>query len=238
MPILYDKEREDMNGIYMIRVILRSILAVLTIQILTRINGAKQISQLSFYDYITGITIGSLAAYLAVDEQIPLWIPITAITVFVSAAYLESHLTLRFLTIRKYIDGMPTMLMADGKLLQRRMKKARLTVNDLLSEARVAGYFDLSQIAYAFMENSGKISFLPYPNHQPIQTDLYISVIIDGEILDQGLAFLRRDITWLFQKLEEEQICLSDILLAIVDQSGNIRWYRRNETIEPSQLFI
>ena len=175
--------------------IIRSILAIIALEVLARINGAKQISQLTFYDYITGITIGSMAAVMAIDDQIPFWLPLVSIVVFVFASYLEGKWTMHSLQARKLIEGTPMILMANGKLLQSHMYKAHLTVNDLLSEARVAGYFNLHDIAFAIMENSGKISFLPYAetlpaNRKDLQitgntSSLYVNVVIDGELLER-----------------------------------------------------
>lgn len=219
-------------------IVVRSLLAVLTLQLLARINGAKQISQLSFYDYITGITIGSMAAYMAVDEQIPLIAPIAAIAVFVFASFIENQLSMHSLKARKLIDGVPMLLMAEGKLLQSHMKKAHLTVNDLLSEARVAGYFDLSAIAFALMETSGKISFLPYKQNSEKAPALFINVIIDGEILQQELALLGKDRTWLLRKLKDHHLSLSDVLLAIVDQNDRLICYPRDVKTIEKQIFL
>lgn len=219
-------------------IIIRALLAVFTLQLLARINGPKQISQLSFYDYITGITIGSMAAYMAVDEQIPLIAPMVAIAVFVSASYLENQLSLHSLKARKLIDGVPMLLMADGKLLRSHMKKAHLSVNDLLSEARVAGYFDLSKIAFALMETSGKISFLPYAQDKQKAPALFINVIIDGEILPQELALIQKDRTWLLQKLKEHHLSLSDVLLASADSSGRLICYPREIQTKATQIFL
>jgi len=241
--LIQDKGGNAMDGYRaVLQTILRSAAAVLTLQLLTRINGAKQISQLSFYDYITGITIGSMAAYMAVDEQIPVWVPIIAIAVFVTASYIENRWALYSLKARKVIDGMPTLLMANGKLIQDHMKKAHLTVNDLLSEARVAGYFDLSQIAFALMEKNGKISFLPYPHdmeHKKEQTAmLLINVIIDGEILESELHKIHKDVAWLMQKLYDEQLTLADVLLATADHKGNIHIFRKAYASKQEQYFL
>lgn len=220
--------------------ILRSLAAVLSLQVLSRINGAKQISQLSFYDYITGITIGSMATVMAIDDQIPFWLPLISIIIFTTASYIEGRLTLHSLKIRRWIDGTPTMLISDGQILARNLKKIHLTLDELLSEARVAGYFQLTQIAFAIMESSGKISFLPYAKYQTVQkkdihisvqaTGLSINLIIDGEILEKELHSLGKDRHWLYQQLQKVSIASEkDVLLAFVNRAGDFFVYHRDD---------
>lgn len=229
--------------------ICRSFSAVIALQLLARVNGAKQISQLSFYDYITGITIGSMAAVMAIDDDVPFFIPLLSMTMFVGASYVEGKWTLRSLKARKYIEGIPMIIMSEGNIVQENMKKAHLTVNDLLSEARVAGYFDLSQISYAIMENSGKISFLPHQDDQtvtckdlklPTQTaSLYLNVIIDGVVLHKELSILKKDQAWLLTQLEKEGISsIDEVLLAIAAANGTMRCYRKNETAIHHHTFL
>lgn len=221
--------------------ILRSLLAVIALEVLARINGAKQISQLSFYDYITGITIGSMAAVMAIDDVIPFWLPLLAIVIFVLASYVEGKWTLHSLMARKVIDGTPMVIMANGKLLQSHLRKAHLTVNDLLSEARVAGYFNLHDIAFAIMENSGKISFLPYAENAPVTrkdaklhpapASLYVNVVIDGELLTQELAAIGKNEEWFIHTCRKHHYGdRKDMLLAIADTNDHLYVYYKDET--------
>lgn len=225
----------------MIDTILRSILAVIALEILARINGAKQISQLSFYDYITGITIGSMAAVMAIDDEIPFWLPLASMVVFVLASYIEGKWTIHSLKARKLIDGTPMVIMANGKLLQSHLRKAHLTVNDLLSEARVAGYFNLHDIAYAVMENSGKISFLPHAQNAPVTrkdaklhpdpASLYVNVVIDGELLTQELSVIGKNEEWFYHQCKKHHYGdIADMLLAIADQNDHLYIYYKDET--------
>lgn len=219
----------------------RSILAVVALEVLARINGAKQISQLSFYDYITGITVGSMAAVMAIDDEIPFWLPLIAMVIFVLASYAEGKWAIHSLKARKIIDGTPMVLMANGKLLQSHMKKAHLTVNDLLSEARVAGYFNLHDVAFAVMENSGKISFLPHAqnapytrkdaNLHPDPASLYVNVVIDGVLLEQELNAIGKNVEW-FQHICKQHHYgdVKDMLLAIADSNNNLYVYYKDET--------
>lgn len=219
--------------------IFRSIGAVIALELLARINGPKQISQLSFYDYITGITIGSMAAVMAIDDQIPFFIPLISMIVFILLTYLEGKWTLSSLKARQIIDGTPILLMADGKILQKQMKKAKLTVNDLLSEARIAGYFNLQDVCFAVMENSGKISFLPFSQYQPVtcgdmklkkaEPTLYVNVIIDGVILHNELTDIGLNETWLLEQLEKQQCTLDHTLLGIVNKQGKLHLYQKHE---------
>ncbi len=225
--------------------IFRSIGAVIALEFLARINGPKQISQLSFYDYITGITIGSMAAVMAIDDQIPFYIPLISMIVFILLTYIEGKWTLRSLKARQMIDGTPILLMADGKILQKQMKKARMTVNDLLSEARVAGYFNLQDVSFAVMENSGKISFLPFAQNQPVTCGdmkikkgvptLYVNIIIDGVILHNELRDVGLNEPWLMEQLKKQETALDQVLLGIVNKQGKLYLYRKHESTKHNE---
>lgn len=223
--------------------ILRSILAVITLQLLARMNGAKQISQLSFYDYISGITIGSMAAVMAIDDQIPFWLPLASMIVFVLATYLESRISLRSIKFRKWINGTPLVLIYHGKLIEANMKKAHVNVHDLLSEARVHGYFNLQDLAYAIMENSGKISFLVNDDQQPatkqdmnitpkpMTSTFYVDVVIDGVLLEKELESIGKNVSWFHRRCQELHYDnVSEILLAIANQDNDLYVFYKNKT--------
>lgn len=222
-----------------LQTIVRSVAAVLILQVLARINGAKQISQLSFYDYITGITIGSMTAALAIEDHVPFYYPLLSILVFILASYLEGRWTLCSLWARRWIGGMPVILMFEGQIIAKNLKKVHLTVNELLSEARASGYFDLSNISIAIMETSGKISFLPFAKDQPVtakalglhpqEQALFINVVIDGEILDEELHLLGHDVPWLMLKLQERGMKdPTQAFLVLANSKGEVHIYPKH----------
>ena len=136
--------------------------------ILSKIMGRKQVSELNLFDYIIGISIGSIAAEMTLNPDIDFFEGVFAIAIYALVAYLITILTMKSIMARRIIIGTPTMLLQKGQILYHNLRKNKIDINDLLQEARTNGYFDLSQIEYALMEANGKISFLPKSKYQPV----------------------------------------------------------------------
>lgn len=143
------------------KVVIRCIAAMTTLFFMTKLLGKKQVSELSLFDYVVGISIGNFASEMAINLEAEFFNSMLAIIVFGILAYFISILTIKSLKLRKFFVGTPTVLMENSKLIYKNMKKSMIDVNDLLSQAREMGYFDLSEIEFAILEANGKISFLP-----------------------------------------------------------------------------
>lgn len=128
---------------------------------LTKLLGNKQMSQLSMFDYINGITIGSIAAEMATSLEDDFLKPMIGMAVYTVAALLISLIASHSVKLRKFLIGRPLILYDDGKLYRDCLKKAKLDLNEFLTECRNNGYFNLSEIQTAIMETNGKISILP-----------------------------------------------------------------------------
>ncbi|HCC02474.1 MAG TPA: DUF421 domain-containing protein, partial [Ruminococcaceae bacterium] len=137
-----------------LQVILTSVLSVVALFIIGKLMGHKQIAQLDFFDYITGITIGSIAAELATELQKP-WKPLLAMLVYGIFAVCMSIMENKLPRIRKYANGIPTIIFENGKISRQNMKKAKLDLSEFLLLCRQAGYFDLSMIQTAVYEYNG-----------------------------------------------------------------------------------
>lgn len=193
-----------------IKVILTSILSVAALFIITKIMGHKQVSQLDFFDYISGITIGSVGAELATDLEEP-WKPLTALIIYGAISLLISMLTNKFPRTRKYINGTPSILMNDGKLYRKNLKKAKLDLSEFMLLCREQGYFDLNEIQAVVFEYNGKLSILPKAAYRPITpTDMKITaeathfgteIIMDGRVMSENLRRLGKDGSWLEYQL-------------------------------------
>ena len=180
-------------------VVILSVVSALTLFILAKLIGYRQISELSFYDYIVGITIGSVAAEMATNIDIEWYKGITAMVIYALIAIIFSKLTQKSTKARKIITGTPIILMENSVIDRDALKKAKIDVNDLLVSARTNGYFDLSEIDYAIMEPMGKISFMPIPakrqlnpqdfNFAPEREGLCVNVILDGHIMEDNLKY-------------------------------------------------
>lgn len=146
----------------LLKVLGTSVASIVALFLLAKLMGNKQISQLSMFDYIVGITIGSIAAEMATDLESPLR-SLLAMVVYGLLAFFISVLTSKSLRARRVITGRPILLMSDGKIYRDNLKRARLDLTEFLALCRVSGYFDLSAISVAIMECSGTLSFCPSP---------------------------------------------------------------------------
>lgn len=215
-----------------IKVLLTSLLSVAALFAIAKIMGHKQMSQLDFFDYISGITIGSIAAELATELEKPLK-PLIAITVYGAVAILLSKITSLFPKTRKYINGTPTILMNNGKLYRENMKKAKLDLSEFMVMCRQQGYFNLSDIQTAVFEFNGKLSILPVSKKRPANPeDLNLSpapeyiqaeVIMDGRILDENLKRKGLDDKWLQKQLTAQGYKKpQEVFLAVCDENNQL----------------
>lgn len=215
-----------------IKVLLTSLLSVGALFAVAKIMGHKQMSQLDFFDYISGITIGSIAAELATELEEPLK-PLIAIAVYGAAAVLLSRITSLFPKSRKYINGTPTILMNNGKLYRENLKKAKLDLSEFMVMCRQQGYFNLSDIQAAVFEFNGKLSILPVSKKRPANPeDLNLSpapeyiqteVIMDGRILDENLKRMGLDDKWLQKQLNAQGYKKAEeVFLALCDENNQV----------------
>ena len=192
-------------------VILTAVLSVVALFIITKLMGHKQVAQLDFFDYVCGITIGSIGAELATDLESPEK-PLIALAVYGAVSVLLNLMTGKLPRTRKYINGTPTILINGGKISRDNLKKSKLDLSELLLLCREQGYFDLEDIDTAVFEPNGKLSILPRAARRPVTpTDLKIPVkathigtelIMDGRVLGENLKRAALDERWLTQRLK------------------------------------
>lgn len=189
--------------------------------------GRKQISQLDFFDYITGITIGSIAAEMATELEEP-WKPLTAMVIYGGVTLLLSVVSNKFPRTRKYLNGAPTILMDHGKLYYQNLKKAKLDLSEFMVMCRQQGYFDLTNIETAVFEYNGKLTILPVSSQRPAtpkdmdlapeQELFFTELIMDGRILEDNLKRMGLDLNWLDRQLKQRHIrSPRDVVLAVCD---------------------
>ena len=196
-----------------IRLLGTALLSVAALFLSAKLTGHKQVAQLDFFDYICGITIGSIAAELATELEEP-WKPLLALAVYCLAAVVLGLLTHKFPKTRKYINGSPTILLSDGKFYRENLKKAKLDLSEFLLLCREQGYFDLAELQVAVFEHNGKLSLLPKAENRPATPEdlkltvkaahLGIEVIMDGRVMGENLSRLGRDENWLRKRLKAQ----------------------------------
>lgn len=217
-------------------VTLTSLLSVAALFVIAKVMGHKQIAQLDFFDYITGITIGSIAAELATELEKP-WKPLIAMIIYGAVSILLSTTSKKLPRLRKYINGSPTIIMDNGKLYRKNMKKAKLELSEFLMLCRQAGYFHLDSVQTAIFEYNGKLSVLPTADTHPVtpkelnikteQDFAETEIIMDGRILEGNLKRMGLDVTWLKRQLKESgNGNPEDIFLATCDKSNRLYVYK------------
>lgn len=218
------------------KVIGTALFSEMVLFILVKIIGHKEVAQLDLFDYINGITIGSIAAELATELEEP-WKPLTAMVVYGCAAVSLSFITSKFPRMRKYINGSPTILMDDGKLYRKNMKKAKIDLSEFLVMCRQQGYFNLGDIQTAVFEYNGKLTILPHSNKRPVnpgdmnlnpqQEHMSAEVIIDGRILGENLRRMGKDESWLNEQLHNQGFqSPEEIFLGVCDDKQTLSFYR------------
>lgn len=216
-------------------VVLTALLSVVVLFIIAKVVGHKQIAQLDFFDYINGITIGSIAAELATELEKP-WKPLIAMVVYGVIAFVLSILTNKAPRSRKYINGTPTIIMDNGTLYRENMKKAKLDLSEFLLMCRQAGYFNLGNIQTAVFEFNGQLSILPVSDQRPLTpadmdkkppTDsIYTEVIMDGRILEGNLKRLGLGLNWLEKQLKSQGYkSAEEIFLGLCDNNQSLTLY-------------
>ncbi|MEE0946204.1 MAG: DUF421 domain-containing protein [Acutalibacteraceae bacterium] len=218
-----------------IKVVLTSVLSAVSLFIIAKIMGHKQMSQLDFFDYITGITIGSIAAELATELEKP-WKPLIAMVVYGIITVALTLITSKLPRMRKFINGTPTIIMNSGKIYRKNMKKAKMDLSEFMVMCRQEGYFNLNDIQTAIFEYNGRLTFLPKATKRPINpTDMNIvpppesintEVIMDGRILEDNLKRIGLDLNWLDKELKcQGYKSAKEIFLGICDNNNQLTLY-------------
>lgn len=218
-----------------LKVVLTSLLSAAALFVIAKLIGHKQISQLDFFDYITGITIGSIAAELATELEKPLK-PLVAMIVYGAVAVILSFLTSKLPKTRKFINGTPTIIMDNGKIYRKNMKKAKIDLSEFLVLCRQEGYFNLSDIQTAIFECNGRLTVLPVSTKRPMNPgDMkltpqpeYINteVIMDGRILHDNLKRMGLDIKWLEKQIKEQGFKnAKEVFLGLCDKNNQLYLY-------------
>ncbi len=211
------------------RVLIDSAVAFLYLFIISKILGKKQIAQLEFIDYTVGISLGSIAAEMATNTEVPFYFFLIAMTIFFALALLVAIIGRKNTFLKRLLKGKPATLVYDGKINYKELKKNKIDVNDLLSMLREKNYFDIADVAYAVFEPSGELSVLPVGAQKPVvmedvdkgkveKAELTDVLIVDGAVSYSGLSEINKDVDWLFSRLKiKQKKDLQNIILAVYD---------------------
>jgi len=199
---------------------------------LTKILGNRQMSQLSMFDYVGSVALGSIAGELAVMSSGDILGPLVAMVTFTILTLIISLLTCKSIILRRFFEGHAILLYQKGQIYEKNLLKVKMDIDELLANCRINGFFDLEEIHTIYLESNGEISIIPHSAYRPVQTaDLNLdvdpdlpmaNVIIDGKIMHKNLQTTGKDIKWVEKQLRERGISdIKDVMLATYDENNN-----------------
>lgn len=223
-----------------IDILLRSIITFLGLLFLTHLMGRKQLSQITFFDYIVGITIGSIAASIAVDRSIDVIDGIIATVVWGIMPVLVGYIAVKNIAFRRIVDGEPKVIIQNGKIINKNMLKEKYNMGDLLMQLRAKGVFDITEVEFAILEPNGELSVLRKSQYNPatpkdlnIPTEykgLMTELIINGQIISYHLKAINKDTQWLLEQLNKRNIKnIKDVMLAGLQTDGQLYISLKND---------
>lgn len=214
-----------------LKTVVVSLMSIIVLFLLTKLMGNKQLSQLNMFDYIIGISIGSIAAECSFEDK-RIGRMVVAMLVYALSACVVTLVTQKSTRMRKLLIGKPLILYHGGKLYRDNFKKARIDISDFLTHCRSQGYFDLSKLQTAVFEFNGSLSLLPVDtdrpltpsdlNMEPQQQEIMVNVILDGHVNENNLKFTGNNDIWLDKQLHSKGYkSAKDVFLGMVNTVQN-----------------
>jgi uncharacterized membrane protein YcaP (DUF421 family) len=208
-------------------------LIFITLLILTRLLDKSQVGQLTLYEYVSGITIGSLGATIAASEPEKLWSNYYDLILFAILTYIVSVCTMKSRPFRTLLEGSPSIIIENGRIIKENMKSLRLDLDELNALLRAKDIVDIAEIQYAILETTGEMSIIRKSAFQPLtKSDMNIhltdptfpvELIMDGEIIEENLKSQNLTHTWLAEQLKLRNIkSASNIMYAVIDSKGQL----------------
>lgn len=197
-------------------ILIKSVTAYFTLVVTARIMGRKQISQLTYFDYVVGISIGSIAAAVSIEKNIDTAEGVFCIIIWGVITILISQITLKNIKLRLWIDSEPLVIIDKGQVIYKNMKKAKYNMGDLLMQLRVKDIFYITDVEIAILEPDGKLSVLKKSEKKSVTAEdmgikkpragMMMDLILDGKILSKHLQLIQKDEYWVMQQLKNKNI--------------------------------
>ena len=221
---------------------MRSLIMFTILFIIVKILGKKQIKNLTLYDYVLSITIGSITADSIISLDTPIYDGIIALLVFGFIGYLSSVLSYYNHNVEEIMDGEPLILFENNQFNYENLETAKLSVAKVLENCRLKGCFDINELDCALLEPSGDISILLKENNQPVtnndlkntikkssykQTLNYL-IIVDGIVKESELIKANKNKKWLKNYLKEQKQKIENISLLTIDKNNKITIFKKS----------
>jgi uncharacterized membrane protein YcaP (DUF421 family) len=217
----------------MITIFVRTLILYVLVVVMMRLMGKRQMGQLQPFEFVLTLMIAELAASPISSTDTPLlYGAIPILTLFLVQTAL-SLLSLKSIHFRRIVNGAPSIVVYNGKVIKKELSRMQCNLNDLLEQLRAQSIFDLSDVQYAIFEGDGSLSVLQKRPKQPLtpqdmdmapqENGMHHAVILDGKINKDNLRFINKDQHWLLKKVRS--LGYSDpkeILMLMVDDDENI----------------
>ncbi len=201
--------------------------------------GKKQIGELEPFELAITIMISELASLPMQDTEIPLLHGVIPILTLLVIQTTVSILQLKSEKIRLWVNGKPSILIDQGKIIKQELKNQRFNINDLMEELRLQGYYDIQDVEYAILETSGQLSVIPKTNKATVtKEDLFIqasqdkvpiTLILDGKVNLDNLKVAQKDEKWLKDQLKQNQISsYSELIIALINSKGQFYYQKKD----------
>ncbi|CEH32345.1 hypothetical protein AM501_30855 [Aneurinibacillus migulanus] len=226
-----------------VEIVVRTVVSIVTLLVLTRIIGKRQISQMTFFEYVAGITIGSIAGFISTDLEGNFLHGFTSMIIWALIPALLGYLALKSKTVNDIVEGNATILIKDGKIMEDNLKKERMSGEELLEQLRLKNAFSVADVEFALLEQSGEVSVLLKRDKQPLTPkDLQMkpapikepqTVILDATIMLEPLATAGLSTKWLHTTLDKMGISLDNVYMGQVDSYGQLHVDLYDDQITP-----
>lgn len=215
----------------------RTIILYLTMIVVIRLMGKRQIGQMEPSEFVVSMMVANLATIPMEDDGIALFAGFVPILTILGAELILSYLNLKNSRIRKLLCGKPVILIENGNILQQNLRKVRISLDELTGHLREKDVLDIRSVQYAILETNGNLSVFPYPKEKPAsakdagiqvrQQFLPVTIVSDGELMLHNLRLAKKDEKWLNRILEQNQATLQDTWLLTVDKCNHVTFFRK-----------
>ena len=218
---------------------LRTILLYLVLLGAIRFMGKRQIGQMEASEFVVAMLVADLAAIPMQDVAIPLYAGLVPILTVLGAELVLAGICLRSIRFRRLLCGKPVILIENGRILQKNLRRTRVTIDELMGHLREKDVLDVRTIQYAILETNGNLSVFPYPAEvapsakdlqiHPKERYLPITIVSDGALLEENMALSGRDGDWLKKTLGDYRATVAGTWLLTVDKAGHVLWLGKEE---------
>ena len=202
-----------------------------------RLMGKRQVAEMEPAEFVVTMLLANLAAVPMQDNGLPLLSGVAPIFTVLGLELILAVLSMKLLPVRRMLNGVPTLLIRDGRIDQRALAASRVSLDELEQKLREKNVFDYAGVAYAILETDGELTVMQTPAEQPATrgdlglplspASLYYNVIADGVILRDNLRQAGFDRDWLRAELAQRGVRAGDVFLLAVNSEGTVRFVGR-----------